>query len=184
MAHFPGFSTPAASTEAPLEMLAACHIRIQHQCNTLQRLSAHVQTRGSDEQARQAAQNIMRYFDTAAVDHHADEEEDLFPALLESVAGSDPVCIRQMIDRLCQEHRQLEAGWRKLRKILACIATGETADLPQQDVDTFVSRYIQHVEFEDGELLPMAARLLGEHHIEQIGRAMRTRRGIVSQPLI
>src|SRR5690554_369236 len=178
MVSFPGFSTPAASTEAPLEMLAACHIRIQHQCDTLQRLAAHVREHGSDDQAQQAAKNIMRYFDTAAVDHHADEEQDLFPALLESVAGSDPVCIRQMIDRLCREHRQLEAGWRTLRKVLLQVADGKQTELSPHDVDAFVATYSAHLELEENELLPMANRLLGEHHIEQIGRAMRDRRGI------
>ncbi len=178
MVSFPGFSTPAASTEAPLEMLASCHIRIKHQCNTLQRLATHLRSYGSDDQAQQAAQAIVRYFDTAALDHHADEEQDLFPALLESVAGSDPVCIRQLIDRLCHEHRKLEAAWRKLRKPLLRIAAGQTADLPQHDVDEFVSQYTDHLEVEENELLPMANRLLGEHHITQIGHAMRERRGI------
>lgn len=178
MVSFPGFSTPAASTEAPLEMLAACHIRIEHQCNTLQRLAAHLREHGCDEQARQAARNIVRYFDTAAVDHHADEEDDLFPALLESVAGSDPVCIKDLIDRLCHEHRQLEAGWRRLRKPLLAIAAGQETSLPQNDVDTFVTQYADHLRCEEDELLPMAQRLLGQHHIDQMGRAMRIRRGI------
>lgn len=178
MVSFPGFSTPAASTEVPLEMLAACHIRIEHQCNTLQRLASHLQEHGSDEQARQAAHNIMRYFDTAAVDHHADEEEDLFPALLDSVAGSDAVCIRDLIDRLCREHRLLEAGWRKLRKTLLLVADGHDALLAQNEVDQFVSSYAEHLRCEEEELLPMAQRLLGQHHIDQIGRAMRIRRGI------
>lgn len=178
MVSFPGFSTPAASTEAPLEMLASCHIRIEHQCNTLKRLAAHLQEHGPDEQARQAAHNIMRYFDTAAVDHHADEENDLFPALLESVAGSDPVCIKALIDRLCHDHRLLEAGWRKLRKTLVAITAGEDAVLPLHEVEAFVSRYAEHLRCEDEELLPMAQRLLSQHHINQIGHAMRTRRGI------
>jgi len=35
---FPGFHSPGASTEAPLEMLAACHGRVHKQCETLGRL--------------------------------------------------------------------------------------------------------------------------------------------------
>src|SRR3546814_8713650 len=52
---FPGFSSPAASTEAPLEMLAACHHRIERQCTTLKRLVPHLREHGSDEQAQSAA---------------------------------------------------------------------------------------------------------------------------------
>lgn len=176
---FPGFSTPTASTEAPLEMLAACHIRIQHQCTTLRRLADHLPEHGSDAQAQSAAAAIMRYFDTAAIDHHADEEDDLFPALLESVAGSDPVCIRQLIDRLCHEHRQIETAWRSLRKTLQQIAAGDVdVTLPGPDVDAFIALYTNHIQLEDDELLPMANRLLGNHDIERIGKAMRDRRGI------
>ena len=83
----PGFHSPGASTEAPLEMLAACHGRVHKQCETLGRLAAHLPTHGSDTAAQQAATAVMRYFDTAARDHHADEEEDLFPALLDAMAA-------------------------------------------------------------------------------------------------
>ena len=76
----PGFSTPAAGFEAPLEMLSACHLRIARQCATLRRLVPHLTTRGADVEARSAAANIVRYFETSAKHHHADEEKDLFPA--------------------------------------------------------------------------------------------------------
>lgn len=175
---FPGFSGPSASTEAPLEMLAACHIRIERQCATLERLAAHLATQGNDEQARVAAGKIIRYFDNAAVHHHADEETDLFPALLESMAGSDAVCIRQMTSRLIAEHRQLESLWRSLRQPLQAIASGNSAALPSNTWREFNALYAAHMKQEDDELLPMAARLLSEQDIDRIGRAMRERRGI------
>jgi hypothetical protein len=40
----PGHSAPAVGFEVPLEMLAACHGRVQHQCETLLRLVTHLQT--------------------------------------------------------------------------------------------------------------------------------------------
>ena len=49
-------------------------------------------------------------FDTSAVDHPADEEIDLFPALIDSMAGSDATCIRALIESLKGDHRTLE--WR------------------------------------------------------------------------
>lgn len=82
----PGHSAPAVGFEVPLEMLAACHGRVQHQCKTLLRLVTHLQTHGADRPAQEAANAVMRYFDTAARHHHEDEEQDLFPALLESMA--------------------------------------------------------------------------------------------------
>jgi hemerythrin-like domain-containing protein len=162
--------------EVPLEMLAACHGRVQQQCATLQRLCAHLQQHGADRQAQDAAQAVMRYFDSAARHHHEDEEQDLFPALLESMAGSDAVCLREMTQSLCGEHRVLEMQWRTLRRALQQVAEGRA--VPLDMVPDFVQRYAQHIEREEAELLPMAARLLGAVELDRIGLAMRARRGL------
>ncbi len=174
----PGTHGPAANFEVPLEMLSACHQRIQRQCGTLRRLLPHVQAHGADTQAREAALAVMRYFDRAAVDHHADEEEDLFPALLEAMAGSDAVCLRDLVDALTQQHRELGALWQVLREALVGIAAGDATALTAALVESFISAYTQHLTLEDNELLPMAARLIDDATLQQIGRAMRLRRGI------
>jgi len=181
-ADLPGFSSPDTGTEAPLELMAACHVRIQHHGELLKRLDAQLRTRDADEQARGAAQCILRYFDTAMPDHHRDEERDLFPALLETMAGSDPVCIREMIVGLTEEHRDLETQWALMREAVARIAAGETAALDSAAVASFCDLSVHHLRREDDELLPMAARLLGDHEIEAIGQAMRRRRAIPEQP--
>ena len=174
----PGYSATSAGFEVPLEMLEACHHRVQRQCATLRRLPAHLAAHGADADARGAAEAVMRYFDTAAVHHHADEEADLFPALIESMAGSDAVCLREMIDGLCTEHQTLECHWRRLRVLLAQIAEGRRDTLADADVLPLVELYTQHIAREEAELLPMAARLLDDAALERIGRAMRLRRGI------
>src|SRR5512132_2903244 len=132
---FPGFPASPASPEAPLEMLSACHSRIERQCATLRRLVPHVAAHGASEEARTAAANVMRYFDSSALQHHADEEEDLFPALLESMAGSDAVCLRDLTDALKADHRALDADWQRVRAALEKIAAGTSARLPPDDVE-------------------------------------------------
>lgn len=174
----PGHSSPSASFEAPLEMLGACHVRIERQCSTLRRLVPHLREHGSDGQAQSAAANLMRYFDTAAKHHHADEEDDLFPALIESMAASDAVCIREITEALCAEHRQLEARWETLRVVLARVMAGESVMLDPVAVDAFVELYERHIAREEDELLPMAGRLLSDEELDRLGRAMRERRGI------
>lgn len=174
----PGFSTPAAGADAPLEMLATCHERGGRQCATLRRLPPHLAAKGADEEARTAATNVMRYFDKSAKDHYADEEDDLFPALLESMAGSDAVCLREMIAGLTADHRTLEEAWRRVRAVLVRVAAGEAVPLAVETVEALAGHYERHMAREDGELMPMAARLLGEAELARIGRAMRARRGI------
>ena len=175
----PGHHAPAVGFEVPLEMLAACHGRVQNQCETLGRLVQHLGRHGADLQARQAAAAVMRYFDTAARDHHADEEVDLFPALIESMAGSDAVCLRELTTSLVAEHRELEHRWRGLRRQLEPVAAGRSASLAGDRVADFVGLYERHIAREESELLPMAQRLLSDAELDRIGLAMRVRRNAV-----
>ena len=176
--NLPGHNSPGGSFEVPLEMLSACHQRVDKQCSTLRRLVVHLAKNGADNDARQAATAVMRYFDTAAKDHHADEEVDLFPALIESMAGSDAVCIREMVDALTLDHRALESHWLALRQVLQDIEAGQTPS--SFDVEPFITLYERHIAREESELLPMAARLLSDDALQDIGRAMRLRRGITT----
>ncbi len=180
--NFPGFSSPSASTEAPLEMLAACHGRVEQQCRTLLRLPPHLQAHGANLSARQAARAVMRYFDTAAQDHHADEEQDLFPALL-SVAmesAEEAQRLRDLTQALVADHQRIGGLWRELRQALAAVAEAQAIELPLGQVQEFVAAYRRHIEREEDELLPLAARLLSQADIGRIGAAMRQRRGIAA----
>lgn len=200
MSTFPGFPVPAAGMDQPLEVLAACHERIERQCATLERLAEHLASTGADAAARTAASGVIRYFTRAAIDHHADEETDLFPALLESVAGSDVVCLRTLLDSLAAEHVTLAAHWRRLHPLLENI--GANAAAPQRsgreksaipaaadgtmpDIDAltaaiaaFVAAYRAHIARENAELLPTAARLLDDDALFRLSRAMTARRHV------
>ena len=174
----PGHSSPTVGFEVPLEMLSACHGRVLHQCATLRRLVPHLATHGADENTRVAAAAVLRYFDTAARDHHVDEETDLFPALIESMAGSDAVCIGELVHALTNDHRALESHWARLRVVLLQLAAGTAIPLSSEEVEAFVALYERHIDREESELLPMASRLLGDEARDRVGKAMRERRGI------
>lgn len=178
----PGHHAPAVGFEVPLEMLAACHGRVQNQCETLSRLVVHLSQHGADRQAQQAAVAVMRYFDTSAKHHHADEEVDLFPALLESMAGSDAVCLRALTASLIADHRELELRWGRLREQLEQVASGQGARLEGDAVAEFVGLYERHIAREESDLLPMAQRLLSDEELDRIGLAMRVRRNAAESP--
>ena len=71
----------APGFDRPIAVLKHCHDRIRKQLATLEKLLAHLPRHGADEQARQAAAAVMKYFDQAAPLHHADEEQNLLPML-------------------------------------------------------------------------------------------------------
>jgi hemerythrin-like domain-containing protein len=177
---FPGFDAPAAGFEVPLEMLSACHDRVERQCQTLLRLVPHLAANGPDQAVREAAQNIMRYFDTSAKHHHADEEEDLFPALLQSALDAELARLRELIDALLGQHRELEQAWSQLCWKLEGIWLGIGPELGADEVARLVDLYRLHIAREEDELLPLATRLLGDARLDVVGRALRLRRGIMA----
>jgi hemerythrin-like domain-containing protein len=174
----PGFDAPAAGFEVPLEMLSACHGRVESQCRTLLRLVPHIAANGPDQAAREAARSIMRYFDTSARHHHADEEEDLFPALLLWAPDAQLAPLRELVLALQAQHRELERSWGELRGELEGVCLETIRDLNSEKVVHLVELYRLHIAREEEELLPLAARLLGDAQLDVVGRAMRLRRGI------
>lgn len=174
----PGFAAPQAGFEVPLEMLSACHGRVERQCETLRRLVPHLAAHGPDGDARKAAAAVLRYFDTAARHHHEDEEHDLFPALLKHATGDALAQVTTLVAQLLREHRLLEQRWLRVRAVLQQVAQGRPAPLPADEVEALATLYESHIALEEGELLPLAARLLSGAPLEAIGRAMRERRGV------
>jgi len=167
-------SATAPTFDDPLEMLRACHGRIEAQCLTLTRLVHHLSKQGCDEQAVQAARAILRYFDTAGQHHHQDEELDLFPRL---IATQDQT-VTMLITRLLQEHQRMEAAWNNLRPLLLAIAEDHKASLDTHIAQHFIDLYARHIETENGTLLPLAQTLLTPEQLQAIGLSMAARRGV------
>lgn len=162
---------PAApSFDHPLEMLRACHGKILRQCDTLQKLAAHLAKHGCDTQVQQAAQGILRYFETAGQFHHLDEEENLFPAL--RAAADVP-----LLAGLLSEHVVMLASWHALQPVLQQLAAGRTVVLEADVMNKFINSYTSHIAIENGELLPLAEKLLNPQQLQEIGRKMAERRG-------
>lgn len=164
--------TPAPTFDDPLEMLLACHGRIQAQCATLNKLLAHLPQHGCDTQAQQAARAILRYFDTAGRHHHDDEEKDLFPLML---ATSDNTA-HALVARLLEEHKVMDAAWLQLHSYLTGIAEGNLAALDSAAAEHFIGVYDRHIALENSELLPLAKRLLTAEQLETLGKSMAARR--------
>lgn len=167
-------NTAAPSFDTPLEMLRACHVRMMEQCSTLQKLLLHLPVYGCDVQARQAAQAILRYFDTAGQFHHQDEEEDLFPLLLATSNNE----IHILIKRLHKEHKEMDAAWQILRLRLSAIAAGQPDTLENSVVEHFSAVYTRHITLENTQLLPVAAQLLNKQQLLELGNRMAARRGV------
>lgn len=171
-----GLATIAPTFDEPLEMLEACHKHIEAQLATLEKLAAHLLAHGADTQAREAARAVMRYFDTAGVHHHRDEDEDLFPLLRRLAAERQVPVIAAVINDLEREHATMDLQWSRLRERLDAIARGADAFLDADDVTRFAWLYRRHMEAENAAVLPFAKEALNAAQRTALAQRMATRR--------
>ena len=168
----------APSFDQPIAVLKHCHDRIRKQLATLDKLAPHLAAHGADEQARQAAAAVLKYFDKAAHLHHDDEEQDLVPMLAKVAQGADAALLDQLVPTILDEHRQMDGMWQSLHEELTAIAAGSAALLSEETVERFGSMYLAHMEREEANIAPMAKRLFSAEQIATLGLAMQRRRGI------
>lgn len=154
-------------------MLYTCHRRVLRGCATLRRLESYLAGRGCDRQAQVVSHGLLRFFDNEVPLHNADEEEELFPALIESMAGSDAVCLHGLTKGSAEQHRALDAQWGLLRGPLEEVAAGRQILLPARPVEAFARHWHDQIEVEEGELLAMASRLLTDQELARLNRRMR-----------
>lgn len=170
------FEAPAGFDD-PLQMLLGCHRRIERQLETLKRLRAHVESRGVDAEASAAAQSVLQYFHSAAANHHADEEQDLFPLLEARIDDpGEQARFKAYRERLEEDHRALESAWSRLRKPLEGIGDGLTRTLPSAEVQAFVDAYANHILTEETTLKELFDRWMHDADRRALGHSMAARR--------
>jgi hemerythrin-like domain-containing protein len=170
------FESTTADFNDPIGLLTACHSRIERQCATLLRLPDHLAHYGPDTQARKAAENALKYFNTSGKHHHADEEEDLFPLLAEAASLQQNRTVLDLIDELLTEHGEMESAWSLLAPLLEAVAEGGQVDPYQLPVESFAASYRSHMAKENDTLFPYARHTLLPEQIVILGQHMAQRR--------
>jgi pyridoxamine 5'-phosphate oxidase len=168
----------APDFDQPVAVLKHCHGRIRKQLATMEKLLAHLPEHGADQQARQAAGAVLRYFEKAAHLHHEDEEQDLIPMLRAVAQGEDAATLQALAPVILQDHKDMDAMWQDLHEQLTAIAIGDSTQLSSGAVQRFSQRYLGHMEREESMVAPMALRLFSPQQMAKLGQAMQRRRGI------
>ena len=166
----------APSLDEPLEMLHACHERIESQLVTLERLIDYLPEHGVDDQVRGAITNVLRYFDQAAPNHHEDEERDLFPRLLAAASPDELDQVQQLVAGLLADHRLMAEALAIVRRNLIALSTQRTDSLDASAIAHLATCYRRHIAKEEDRLLPLARRVLTPNNIGEISRQMTARR--------
>ena len=155
----------------PIGLLRACHEEMQTHCDLL---AALLDKDTLDDEAREAARNLVRYFSQSAPLHHRDEEEDLFPRI-----NRQSLRIAELIHNLKKEHETLDALWNRIEPELKKLPDEGFSDAFKQSAMDFSTLCREHIALENRELLPLASNSLSQQALAEIGESMAARRGAV-----
>lgn len=162
-------NSKSVSWDEPIDMLYACHGKIKRFCHELTLLPNYLSQYGYTAAVHDSITRILTYFNTAAVLHHQDEEQQFFPTLLEYAPQA-----RQTIEQLEHQHQQLHSAWEKLSVQLNQLIQCQQPPSAQV-INDFIQSYRQHILLEE----PLFE--LGKQHIpttvlQKIGTIMAQRR--------
>jgi len=171
----PVSASPSAGSLAAFEVLDACHRQTVVMLDRLSALVDGLDKGGPDREARQVAEEIVRFFSQTARQHHEDEERHVFPQLEDS---DDPEIIQAVL-RLKQDHHWMDVDWRELSPAIAAAADGRGGyDLEalREGVEIFVALSHEHIALEESCIYPQARVRFDSATLQQMGREMAERR--------
>jgi hemerythrin-like domain-containing protein len=137
-------------------------------------LLARLRSHGPDPQARQLAAEIVRFFDTYAREHHADEEKHVFPRLLEQ---GTPETV-QAVHCLLQDHRWLDEDWLEVGAQVDAVASGQgwvDIDRLSEGAEIFAGLLRAHIALEESYIYPRARAALDPSLRLEMGREIAAR---------
>lgn len=159
----------------PLEAIYADHFRALMVCRMLDGL-------GTAEQPKliERAPEIRNYLERDLPMHMADEEQDLFPLLRRRCRPEDEV--DNLLALLSEEHARNADLAATVSVNLAALCSDEGQGRQGKlivDVTLFKELQRRHLAWENSVLLPLARARLTAQDVEQLGRHMATRHGVI-----
>ena len=170
MMNKPGLSETLPGFDDPIGLLRACHEKMQAHCELLATL---LDKKTLDDEAREAARNLARYFSQSAPLHHRDEEEDLFPRI-----NRQSLKVAELVHGLKKEHETLDALWDSIVPELKKLPANGFSEAFSQSALEFSTLCQEHIARESRELLPLASNSLSQQALAEIGESMAARRGV------
>jgi hemerythrin-like domain-containing protein len=161
--------------ERPLDTFSRCHTGIVGHLTALNDLPVLAE---AAERARAVAASNLALFREAVLEHHADEEKELFPAVVRSARpGEEATAVAALVHELTRQHRAIEALWKQLEPAVRDVARGARANLDAAAIHELVASYLEHAAFEEMEFLPLAQEILGRNgdHMAALGLSLHLR---------
>lgn len=159
----------------PLADFSQCHVGIIAHLHALAELPALI---APAQRAREIASDMLNFFDTVVIEHHREEEDALFCAVMHSaVAGPELQRVKAMVLRLTTEHREIEACWSRIKPQIRQVAKGRDTPFDAPALQQLVAAYRAHAQYEETEFLPLSHTILGRNadHMAALGMSLHMR---------
>ena len=163
----------------PLDLIAHDHALQERLCDMLEAIADGLPDDIDKRQCREAASALN--FDLPL--HHRDEEQCLFPLLLERGAATGSLA--EVLDRLSQEHAKDESFAGEVVECLEALAEGGTARNPDMlgyMLRGFFEGYRRHIQWENTLVMPAARRYLTPDDLLRLARGMAENRAAANAP--
>jgi hemerythrin-like domain-containing protein len=162
---------PPSLLDEPLAYIFADHFRQRTVCSALRRFVL------ADKVLREDADAVASFLSKDVPLNHADEEEDLFPAVLRRAQAQDN--LGGVLARLVEDHRRSVPI---VDSIVAVMSSGTAEavavdEAAREAMRLYVSVESSHVAIENGIVLAFARMRLTEADLEGMSRSMKARRG-------
>lgn len=164
-----------AEPETPIAGFSRSHVGILSGLASFAELPALAH---AADRSRKIAAATLALFEDSILEHHADEEAELFVAVRRSAApGPESDLVQAIVQRLTGEHRTIEALWKRVKPGVKLAASGKPAELDDASLAELVSTYSAHARFEEQEFLPLAQQILERdgNHLAALGVALHLR---------
>ncbi|MBN8533416.1 MAG: hemerythrin domain-containing protein [Rhizobiales bacterium] len=165
---------PLNLLDQPLDFILAEHHRHRIFCARLR------QTAEIRQISRIDADRIVAYLTQDLDLHHADEDEDLFPALRKRAMPEDD--LGAVLARLGEDHRR---GAAMIEAIVDVLSHNPAAESVRIDAKTaeimqvYAASEHRHLALENAVVLAIAGVRLHRGDLSKISRNMKARRGVV-----
>ena len=163
-----------AATGDVVDLLLACHERIRFFIDLAIRISDT--TDASNEEIREAAARVVRYFSESLPLHVADEEESIIPRL----SGRD-AALDRTLESIRREHSAYDHDLKSLLKICGNLqaspgAASETRQKLRDVAARLRDQFQIHLSEEEQVVLPAIRSLLTDHDRKTMLHELRSRR--------
>lgn len=161
------FADPAIDFSNGLQVIQDYHQDFLDRGERLLTLANDIKRQGMTEDLANQCMDMYCHYSHANHLHHKDEEEALFPILIDQSS-----LITGMIERLMLDHEEIEKSWGQLAEMLSKPEEIKNHDYFIHLTTEFEKIQKSHLTREDKDFSPQIKKILSAQQIKQVGQKM------------